>query len=263
MWMLSLAALSAILFRASGVGTGTEIAGGWQFRTAADLGAGPCAKMVELPRRLPRVAMETLAIVAYHQPVTRSEIEEIRGATLSQNTLDLLLENGLVTSKRTQGNAQAGQPLWGTTPAFPGAVRAQRSARPAEARGIADRPQSGPGAGGADSTKRAGGADVTKRAGGADSTKRAGGADIHANEPEALMPQNTPEARGRSMTVRITRQSLLDGTMLERIRATTTPKSYPDMAYAYRGGNGSFAGQKPWPNMTKTEMIFTCSVMAR
>jgi segregation and condensation protein B len=93
-----------------------EVAGGWQFRSAADLGP-VLRKIVELPRRLPRVAMETLAIVAYHQPVTRTEIEEIRGAALSQNTLDLLLENGLITPKGRRESP--GRPtLWGTTPAF-------------------------------------------------------------------------------------------------------------------------------------------------
>lgn len=94
----------------------TAVSGGWQFRTADDLAAS-LRKIVELPRRLPRVAMETLAIVAYHQPVTRSEIEEIRGASLSQNTLDLLLENGLITPKGRRESP--GRPtLWGTTPAF-------------------------------------------------------------------------------------------------------------------------------------------------
>ena len=68
--------------RARGVNL-VQVAGGWQFRTAPDL-APALRKVVELPRRLPRVAMETLAIVAYHQPVTRTEIEEIRGAALSQ-----------------------------------------------------------------------------------------------------------------------------------------------------------------------------------
>ncbi|OYV39660.1 MAG: SMC-Scp complex subunit ScpB [Acidocella sp. 20-61-6] len=93
-----------------------EVAGGWQFRSAPDL-AIMLRKVVELPRRLPRVAMETLAIVAYHQPVTRTEIEEIRGASLSQNTLDLLLENGLITTKGRRESP--GRPtLWGTTPAF-------------------------------------------------------------------------------------------------------------------------------------------------
>ncbi len=93
-----------------------QVAGGWQFRTAPDV-APALRKVVEVPRRLPRVAMETLAIVAYHQPVTRGEIEEIRGASLSQATLDLLLENGLVTPKGRRETP--GRPtLWGTTPAF-------------------------------------------------------------------------------------------------------------------------------------------------
>lgn len=93
-----------------------DVAGGWQFRSAPDL-AAILRKVVELPRRLPRVALETLAIVAYHQPVTRTEIEEIRGASLSQTTLDLLLENGLVTTKGRRESP--GRPtLWGTTPAF-------------------------------------------------------------------------------------------------------------------------------------------------
>jgi segregation and condensation protein B len=93
-----------------------QVGGGWQFCTAPDI-APHLRKVVELPRRLPRVAMETLAIIAYHQPVTRTEIEEIRGAALSQNTLDLLLENGLITPKGRKETP--GRPtLWGTTPAF-------------------------------------------------------------------------------------------------------------------------------------------------
>ena len=63
------------------------VASGWQFRTAPDI-APRLRRVIQVPRRLPRVAMETLAIIAYHQPVTRPEIEEIRGAALSQNTLD-------------------------------------------------------------------------------------------------------------------------------------------------------------------------------
>jgi segregation and condensation protein B len=93
-----------------------EVAGGWQFRTAADL-APRLRRVVEVPRRLPRAAMETLAIVAYHQPVTRPEIEEMRGASLSQQTLDALLEAGLIESKGRRETP--GQPtLWGTTPGF-------------------------------------------------------------------------------------------------------------------------------------------------
>ncbi|MDE1895596.1 MAG: SMC-Scp complex subunit ScpB [Rhodospirillales bacterium] len=104
-----------LAYETRGVNIAT-IGGGWQFRTAPDL-APFLRKVVELPRRLPRVAMESLAIIAYHQPVTRTEIEEIRGAALSQNTLDLLLENGLVTPKGRKETP--GRPtLWGTTPAF-------------------------------------------------------------------------------------------------------------------------------------------------
>jgi len=93
-----------------------EVAGGLQFRTAADL-APRLRRVVQVPRRLPRVAMETLAIIAYHQPVTRAEIEEIRGAALSQQTLDALLELGLVMPK---GRKEVpGRPtLWATTAAF-------------------------------------------------------------------------------------------------------------------------------------------------
>nr|WP_239003053.1 SMC-Scp complex subunit ScpB [Rhodovastum atsumiense] len=93
-----------------------EVAGGLQFRTAADL-APRLRKVVQVPRRLPRAAMETLAIIAYHQPVTRAEIEEIRGASLAQTTLDALLENGLIAPKGRKESP--GRPtLWATTPAF-------------------------------------------------------------------------------------------------------------------------------------------------
>ena len=93
-----------------------EVAGGWQFRTAADL-APALRRVVPQPRRLPRAAMETLAIIAYHQPVTRPEIEEMRGTSLSQATMDALLDSGLIASG---GRREVpGRPtLWGTTPAF-------------------------------------------------------------------------------------------------------------------------------------------------
>jgi segregation and condensation protein B len=113
--------VDAVLAELAAIYTGrgvqlAAVAGGWQFRSAPDL-APVLRKVVELPRKLPRVAMETLAIVAYHQPVTRTEIEEIRGAALSQTTLDLLLENGLITTKGRRETP--GRPtLWGTTPAF-------------------------------------------------------------------------------------------------------------------------------------------------
>lgn len=67
----------------------------WAFRTAADLGFLMSRQVVET-RKLSRAAIETLAIVAYHQPVTRAEIEEIRGVSVSGGTLDQLIELGWV-----------------------------------------------------------------------------------------------------------------------------------------------------------------------
>ena len=93
-----------------------EVAGGVAFRTAPDL-APAITKVVEVPRRLPRVAMETLAIIAYHQPVTRAEVESVRGVQLSRGTLDVLLELGLI---RMRGRRRSpGRPVtYGTTDAF-------------------------------------------------------------------------------------------------------------------------------------------------
>ncbi len=93
-----------------------EVGGGWQFRTAVDL-AGELATVMEKPRRLPRVAMEVLAIVAQYQPVTRAEIEDIRGVSLGQATVDILLEAGLIEPKGFR--EVPGRPtVWTTTPAF-------------------------------------------------------------------------------------------------------------------------------------------------
>jgi segregation and condensation protein B len=90
--------------------------GRWSFRTADDLGEELRVHMT-VPRRLSRAAMETLAIVAYHQPVTRAEIEEIRGVGLSRGTLDALLEAGWVVPKGRRRTA--GRPVtWGTAPKF-------------------------------------------------------------------------------------------------------------------------------------------------
>ena len=93
-----------------------EIGGKWQFRTAPDLGAH-LRVQVEVRRKLSRASLETLAIVAYHQPVTRAEIEQIRGVSLSRGTLDLLLEAGWI---RPRGHRDApGKPaLWVTTEGF-------------------------------------------------------------------------------------------------------------------------------------------------
>ncbi len=109
--------IAALRVRYAGRGVElAEVGGGVQFRTAPDL-AHRLRRVVEVPRRLPRVAMETLAIIAYHQPVTRAEIEETRGTSLSQQTLDALLEAGLVAPKGRRESP--GRPtLWGTTPAF-------------------------------------------------------------------------------------------------------------------------------------------------
>jgi len=93
-----------------------EIGGGYAFRTAADL-APQLTKVVESPRRLPRAAMEALAIIAYHQPCTRGDVEEIRGATLAQTTMESLLELGLV-APRGRREVPGRPTLWGTTPKF-------------------------------------------------------------------------------------------------------------------------------------------------
>jgi segregation and condensation protein B len=75
------------------------VGGAWAFRTAADLGFLMSREVVET-RKLSRAAIETLAIVAYHQPVTRAEIEEIRGVSVSGGTLDQLIELGWVRMGR-------------------------------------------------------------------------------------------------------------------------------------------------------------------
>jgi segregation and condensation protein B len=93
-----------------------EVGGGWAFRTAPDL-AQRLTKVVQAPRRLPRAAMEALSVVAYHQPCTRGEIEEIRGAALAQATLEALLELGLI-APRGRREVPGRPTLWGTTPRF-------------------------------------------------------------------------------------------------------------------------------------------------
>jgi segregation and condensation protein B len=93
-----------------------KVAGKWAIRTATDLGP-LLAKHVGEPKKLSRAAVETLAIIAYHQPVTRAEIEEIRGVTISKGTLDLLIETGWV---RLRGRRKTlGRPVtYGTTEDF-------------------------------------------------------------------------------------------------------------------------------------------------
>jgi segregation and condensation protein B len=94
----------------------TRVAGKWAFRTAEDLSFLLEHYTVE-QRKLSKAALETLAIIAYHQPVTRAEIEEIRGVSTSKGSLDVLLEIGWV---RLRGRRRApGRPVtYGTTEAF-------------------------------------------------------------------------------------------------------------------------------------------------
>ena len=113
-----------------------EVAGGWQFRTAADL-APALTRVVQQPRRLPRAAMETLAVIAYHQPVTRTEIETVRGASLGQGVIDALLEAGLIEPQGPQGGAGPADAV-GHDAGLPGPVRPGQPARPAAARGPFD-----------------------------------------------------------------------------------------------------------------------------
>jgi segregation and condensation protein B len=93
-----------------------RVAGKWQFRTAKDLGFLLSKQAVE-ERKLSRAAIETLAIIAYHQPVTRAEIEDIRGVMVSKGTVDALMEVGWV---RIRGRRRTpGRPVtYGTTEAF-------------------------------------------------------------------------------------------------------------------------------------------------
>ena len=93
-----------------------RISGGWCFRTAEDL-AGHMRVERKAIRKLSRAAVETLAVIAYHQPVTRSEVEEIRGVAASKGTFDILLEAGWI---RPAGRRRTpGRPVtWGTTDEF-------------------------------------------------------------------------------------------------------------------------------------------------
>jgi segregation and condensation protein B len=93
-----------------------RVAGKWAMRTASDL-AWLLTHESVVTKKLSRAAIETLAIVAYHQPVTRAEIEDIRGVSTSKGTLDVLLETGWV---RLRGRRKApGRPVtYGTNEAF-------------------------------------------------------------------------------------------------------------------------------------------------
>jgi len=104
-----------VRYEAGGVNL-VEVDGRWMFRTAPDL-AVLLEHHREKPRKLSKAATETLSIIAYHQPCTRAEIEDVRGVAVSKGSLDVLLEIGWIAQK---GRREApGRPsLYVTTPAF-------------------------------------------------------------------------------------------------------------------------------------------------
>ena len=111
------AALATLAERYAGHGIElVERGGRWHFQTPPDL-AHLLRRTREEPRRLSRAATKCLAIIAYHEPVTRAEIEAIRGVQISKGTIDVLMEAGWV---RTAGRRESpGRPLlYATTPAF-------------------------------------------------------------------------------------------------------------------------------------------------
>lgn len=93
-----------------------SIADRWRFQTAPDL-ADELVDVREAPRKLSKAALETLAIIAYHQPVTRAEIEDVRGVAVSKGTLDVLMELGWI---RLRGRRRTpGRPVtYGSTEGF-------------------------------------------------------------------------------------------------------------------------------------------------
>jgi segregation and condensation protein B len=93
-----------------------RVAGRWALRTSPDL-KFLLEKEVEVTRRLSRAAIETLAIIAYHQPITRAEIEEVRGVAISKGTIDVLMEEDWVRPKGRRKTP--GRPVtYGTTGNF-------------------------------------------------------------------------------------------------------------------------------------------------
>jgi segregation and condensation protein B len=103
------------MYAARGVNL-VQVAGKWMFRTAGDLSFLLSREAVE-QKKLSRAALETLSIIAYHQPVTRADIEEIRGVATSKGTLDVLMESGWI---RMRGRRRSpGRPVtYGVTEAF-------------------------------------------------------------------------------------------------------------------------------------------------
>jgi segregation and condensation protein B len=94
----------------------TSAGGGWAFITAADL-APLMTRQRRIEKKLSRAAIETLAVIAYHQPVTRGEIEEVRGVQLGKGTLDALFEQDWIEPRGRRETP--GRPAtWGTTERF-------------------------------------------------------------------------------------------------------------------------------------------------
>lgn len=93
-----------------------QVGDSWAFRTRPEI-AERLSQHKQIERPLSRAALEVLAIIAYHQPVTRAEIEEIRGISLSKGTMDILLELGWIKPRGRRRTP--GRPLtWGTSPTF-------------------------------------------------------------------------------------------------------------------------------------------------
>ena len=93
-----------------------QVGGGWAFRTAPELGSHLVLER-DVRRKLSRAAVETLSIIAYYQPITRAEIEEIRGVTVSKGTIDVLFEAHWIGPKGRRRSP--GRPItWGTTEQF-------------------------------------------------------------------------------------------------------------------------------------------------
>ena len=93
-----------------------QVGSGWAFRTAPELGSHLVLEW-DVRRKLSRAAVETLSIIAYYQPITRAEIEEIRGVTVSKGTIDVLFEAHWIGPKGRRRSP--GRPVtWGTTEQF-------------------------------------------------------------------------------------------------------------------------------------------------
>ena len=116
---LEVADVMAVVMQRYDTTSGVElcrVGDGWAFRTRPAV-AERLQQHKSVERPLSRAALEVLAIIAYHQPITRAEIEEIRGISLSKGTMDILLE--LTWIKPCGRRRTPGRPLtWGTSPAF-------------------------------------------------------------------------------------------------------------------------------------------------